>query len=94
MPARRRPPPPWLLGTAKLPAVNDYKWELYNIAEDFSQNNDLAAKNPDKLKELQALFLTEAAKYHVLPLDNSVLPRLLTPRPSAIAGQNGLHLHG
>ena len=52
-----------------------------------SQNNDLAAKNPDKLKELQALFLTEAAKYQVLPLDNSILPRLLTPRPSAIAGQ-------
>ena len=86
-PARRRPPPPWLLGTAKLPDVNDYKWELYNLAEDYSQYNDLAAKNPDKLKELQALFLTEAAKYHVFPLDNSILPRLLTPRPSAIAGR-------
>ena len=88
------PAAPWLMGTAKLPDVNDYKWELYNIAEDFSQNNDLAAKNPDKLKELQAVFLTEAAKYQVLPLDNSVLPRLITPRPSAIAGQNGFHLHG
>ena len=42
---------------------------------------------PDKLKEMQALFLTEAAKYQVFPLDNSILPRLLTPRPSAIAGQ-------
>ena len=81
------PAPPWVLGTAKLPYVNDYKWELYNIAEDYSQYNDLAAKNPDKLKEMQALFLTEAAKYQVFPLDNSVLPRLLTPRPSAIAGQ-------
>ena len=75
------------MGTAKMPEINEYKWELYNIAEDFSQNNDLAAKNPDKLKELQALFLTEAAKYQVLPLDNSVLPRLVTPRPSATAGQ-------
>ena len=67
--------------------MEDYKWELYNIAEDFSQANDLAAKNPDKLKEMQALFLTEAAKYQVLPLDNSVLPRLLTPRPSGTAGR-------
>lgn len=82
------PVPPWLLGTAKLPDVNDYKWELYNISEDYSQNNDLAAKNPDKLKELQQVFLSEAAKYQVLPLDNSVLPRLITPRPSATAGKS------
>jgi arylsulfatase A-like enzyme len=81
------PVPPWLLGTAKLPEINDYKWELYNIADDYSQNNDLAASNPDKLRELQSLFLTEAAKYQVLPLDNSILPRLLTPRPSATAGR-------
>jgi arylsulfatase len=82
------PDPPWALGTAKLPDVNDYKWELYNLAEDFSQNNDLAAKNPEKLKELQAIFLAEAAKYQVLPLDNSILPRLITPRPSATAGKS------
>jgi arylsulfatase len=59
------PVPPWLLGTAKLPEINDYKWELYNIADDYSQNNDLAASNPDKLHELQALCLTEAARYEV-----------------------------
>jgi arylsulfatase A-like enzyme len=81
------PVPPWLLGTEKLPAVGDYKWELYNLAEDYSQFNDLAAKNPAKLKEMQALFLSEAEKYQVLPLDNSILPRLLTPRPSATAGR-------
>jgi arylsulfatase len=81
------PAAPWLMGTTKLPAVKDYKWELYNLTEDFSQYNDLAAKNPDKLKELQALFLTEAVKYNVFLLDNSLLPRLLTPRPSATAGQ-------
>ena len=40
----------WLLGAKPLPPVNDYKWELYNITEDYSQANDLAAKNPDKLK--------------------------------------------
>jgi arylsulfatase A-like enzyme len=81
------PAPPWLLGTSKLPDVNNYQWELYNIAEDYSEYNDLAASNPDKLKELQALFLTEAAKYQVLPLDNSILPRIVTPRPSAVAGR-------
>jgi arylsulfatase A-like enzyme len=81
------PVPPWLLGTAKLPDVLDYKWELYNIADDFSQNNDLAAKKPEKLKELQAVFIAEANKYQVFPLDNSVLPRLLTPRPSGTAGR-------
>jgi hypothetical protein len=81
------PVPPWLVGTKPLPPIDQYKWELYNIAEDFSQATDLAAKNPDKLKEMQALFLTEAAKYQVLPLDNSVLPRLLTARPSGTAGR-------
>ena len=81
------PAPPWELGTVKLPDINDYKWELYNLTEDYSEYNDLAAKNPDKLKELQALFLSEAAKYNVLPIDNSILPRLITPRPSATAGR-------
>jgi arylsulfatase len=83
------PQPPWLMGTAKMPeVVNGYKWELYNIEDDFSQNNDLAAKNPDKLRELQELFLVEAAKYQVFPLDNSILARILTPRPSATAGRS------
>jgi arylsulfatase A-like enzyme len=81
------PAPPWLLGTGKLPPMTDYKWELYNLNEDFSQFNDLAAKNPAKLKEMQALFLTEAGKYNVFPLDNSGFVRLLTPRPSAVAGR-------
>jgi arylsulfatase A-like enzyme len=83
------PAPPWLLGTAKLPedVVNGYKWELYNIAEDFSESNDLATKRPDKLLELQELFLVEATKYNVFPLDNSVLPRIIAPRPSATAGK-------
>src|SRR5438093_8019379 len=80
--------PPWELATGKLPdVVNGYKWELYNITEDYSQNNDLATKNPDKLKEMQALFATEAAKYNVFPLDNTAFSRLLTPRPSAVAGK-------
>jgi arylsulfatase len=68
--------------------VNGYKWELYNIAEDYSENNDLAAKMPDKLRELQELFIVEATKYNVFPLDNSVLQRIIAPRPSATAGRN------
>jgi arylsulfatase len=82
------PQPPWLMGTAKMPDVlNGYKWELYNIDEDYSENNDLAAKEPDKLRALQELFLVEAQKYQVFPLDNSILERIVTPRPSATAGR-------
>jgi arylsulfatase len=81
------PEPTWLLGTKPLPPVNEYKWELYNIAEDYSQANDLAAKNPEKLKEMQALFLAQAKKYQVLPLDNSTFSRIINPRPSATAGR-------
>ncbi len=80
------PVPPWVLN-APMPDVNDYKWELYDLAEDYSQYNDLAAKMPEKLKEMQALFLQEAKKYNVLPLDNSQFARAIAPRPSATAGQ-------
>ncbi len=80
------PSPPWLMGTGKMPPMNEYKWELYNIAQDFTENNDLAAGNPDKLKEMQALFQQEAEKYQVFPLDNSGFVRLLGPKPSATAG--------
>jgi arylsulfatase A-like enzyme len=83
------PQPPWLMGLAKMPeVVNGYKWELYNISDDYSENNDLSAKYPDKLRDLRELFLVEAAKYNVLPLDNQVLARALTPRPSGTAGRD------
>lgn len=82
------PEPPWLLGSKPLPeVVNGYQWELYHIADDYSQNNDLAAKFPEKLRDLQELFIMEAAKYNVFPLDNSTLTRIITPRPSATAGR-------
>ena len=82
------PSPPWLMGTGKMPdVVNGYHWELYNIAEDYSEYNDVATQQPAKLRELQALFSTEAAKYNVFPMDNSTFTRLLTPRPSAVAGK-------
>src|SRR5450432_4296273 len=50
-------------------------WELYNSNEDFSLSNNVAAQNPEKLKELQVLFMTEAEKYHVLPIDDRLLER-------------------
>jgi arylsulfatase A-like enzyme len=81
------PAGPWLMGLGVLPPVNEYKWELYHIAEDYSQYNDLAGEMPDKLKELQELFVVQAAKYDVFPLDNAILPRILSPKPSYVAGR-------
>ena len=82
------PQGPWLMGVGTLPdVVNGYNWELYNIAEDYSQADDLATKMPGKLRELQELFLVEASKYGVFPLDNEVLQRAAAPRPSQLAGK-------
>ena len=74
--------------------ITGYKWELYNVKEDPTQSNDLAAKMPDKLKEMQALFYSEAKKYDVLPLDNSTLARWNTPRPSLTAGRTDFTYSG
>jgi arylsulfatase len=82
------PEPPWDLGLGKFPnVVNGYTWELYKLASDYSQHNDLASKMPDKLRALQEQFLVEATKYNVFPLDNSFTARAATPRPSATAGR-------
>ena len=79
---------PWALSTATPPdVITGYQWELYNVSEDPTQSNDLAAQMPDKLKELQDLFYSEAKKYDVLPLDNSTLARWNTPRPSLTADE-------
>ena len=67
--------------------ITGYNWELYNVKEDPTEYNDLAAKMPEKLKEMQDLFYSEAKKYDVLPLDNSTLARWNTPRPSLTAGR-------
>jgi arylsulfatase A-like enzyme len=68
--------------------MNGYTWELYNLADDPTQADDIAAKYPEKLAEMQKIFMIEAAKYNVLPLDNRSLPRFLSPRPSATAGRS------
>ena len=64
---------PW--ETAGGASFDNDTWELYNIEEDFSQANDLAAKEPKKLRELQDRFMAEAAKYNVLPLDDRFAQR-------------------
>jgi arylsulfatase A-like enzyme len=81
--------PPWNLASA-LPTdvMNGYKWELYDLTKDWTQDKDLAAANPAKLREMQELFMMEAAKYQVFPLDNTLATRLVTPRPSVTAGRN------
>jgi hypothetical protein len=81
--------PPWVVaGPVNQDPFNNVTWELYDLTKDWSQSNDVAAANPAKLKELKALFLTEAKKYQVLPLDASVATRLVAPRPNITAGRN------
>jgi arylsulfatase A-like enzyme len=79
---------PWITLGANVDP-DDFKWELYHVDEDFSQANNLAEKNPAKLKELQAAFDTEAKKYNVYPLDSSAAPRLNPSiRPSLTRGRS------
>jgi hypothetical protein len=71
-------------------------WELYNVDEDFSETNDLAASNPEKLKELQALFMKEAEKYRVLPIDDRSIERFdpaMAGRPDLMAGRKSLTVY-
>ena len=72
------------------------KWELYDTRKDFSLANDMAAKNPKKLKELQALFMKEAVKYNVLPLDDRSIERMdagLAGRPDLMGARTSLTLY-
>jgi arylsulfatase len=70
-------------------------WELYNVAEDFSLSNDLAAQNPQKLKELQDLFMKEAEKNFALPIDDRLFERLdakAVGRPTLLGDRTSLTL--
>jgi arylsulfatase len=79
---------PWELSTATPPDVmTGYKWELYNVAEDPTEFNDLAAKMPEKLKQMQDVFYAEAKKHDVLPIDNSSLTRWNAPKPNLTGGR-------
>ena len=81
--------PPWDLSLAEPPTdvMNAFRWELYNINEDWTQSNDLAAKMPDKLRDMQQLFTMEAAKYQVFPLDDTRLTRFISHKPSYTPGR-------
>ena len=71
-------------------------WELYNVNEDFSMSTDLAAQQPDKLKELQALFTKEAIAHHVLPIDDRTIERFdakVAGRPDLMNGRTTLTVY-
>src|SRR5262249_29701729 len=72
---------PWRQDFAPGHWEND-RWELYNLDQDFSEANDLAAKYPDKLAALKKIFDEEAEKNHVFPLDDRGSARLAEPKPS------------
>ena len=79
---------PWdVLAGGKLNPT-DYAWELYDLRNDWTQSEDVAAKYPNKLKELQAAFVSEAKKHQVFPLDATLATRVTTPRPSITAGRD------
>jgi len=82
------PVTPWDL-RGKVPDVDDYQWELYHVEEDFSQSVNLADKEPGRLRALQDLFWVEAAKYNVIPIDNSRAERMdVSTRPSLTRGRS------
>jgi len=81
---------PWVFNE-KIPAFDDDTWELYDTSKDWSQANNLAAQMPEKLHELQRLWLIEAARYNVLPLDDRRVERFnsdLAGRPVLIKGNS------
>jgi len=69
-------------------SFDDDVWELYHVAEDFSEYEDLANNRPDKLRELQDLWWAEAGRYNVLPLDDRGMQRLFDPRPKPFRGRS------
>ncbi|MGH7681704.1 MAG: arylsulfatase, partial [Candidatus Eiseniibacteriota bacterium] len=86
---------PWLM-TNNLPKFSEDKWELYNVNEDFSEANDLAAQNPQKLKELQDLVVKEAIKNNVFPLDDRRSERFnaeIAGRPDLLGSRKSMTLH-
>jgi arylsulfatase len=80
--------PPWEVG-AQPPKdyLNNVKWELYDVRNDFSQSKDLAKEKPEKLKLMKDLFMAEAAKYNVLPINANKISLMLTERPNITAGR-------
>jgi arylsulfatase len=85
---------PWVI--TQLPPLEKDVWELYHVAEDFSQAHDLASKSPEKLKELQELFMQEAIRNHVLPIDDRRSERFnpaVAGRPDLMGDRTSLTLY-
>jgi len=79
---------PWeAFGPANQDPLNNQVFQLYNLNKDFSQADDIAGQNPQKVKEMRQQFLAEAQKYEVLPMDASVAARIVAPRPNITAGR-------
>jgi arylsulfatase len=85
---------PWQ--TTNLPPLTTDVWDLYNVRNDFSLTRNLAAEQPAKLKQMQALFMREAQKYHVLPIDDRTIERTnptLAGRPDVLGARTSLTLY-
>jgi len=79
---------PWeAFGAANPDPLNNQTLELYNLNEDFSQSQNIADKFPEKVKEMKAMFIDEAKKFQVFPMDASVAARIVAPRPNITAGR-------
>jgi arylsulfatase len=79
---------PWeAFGAANPDPLNNQVLQLYDLSKDFSQSHDVAAENPDKVKEMKDAFIAEAKKYQVFPMDASVAARIVAPRPNITAGR-------
>jgi arylsulfatase len=86
---------PWQ--TSNLPPLETDVWDLYNVREDFSLTKNLADQYPEKLAEMQALFMSEAEKYNVLPIDDRTIERMnpaLAGRPDLLGDRSSLTLYG
>lgn len=85
---------PWQ--TTNLPPLETDVWDLYNVKEDFSLSNNLAAEDPERLEDMKSLFMAEAQKYHVLPIDDRTIERTnaeLAGRPDLLGGRTSLSLY-
>jgi hypothetical protein len=88
---------PWLLVGEKTPAFDDDVWELYDTSKDWSQANNLAKQMPEKLRELQRLWLIEAVRYNVLPLNDDLVSMInadTAGRPILIKGTSQILFNG
>ena len=80
---------PWqAFGPANPDPLNNQVFQLYDLRQSWNQENDVAAQNPQKVKEMRQKFVAEARKHQVFPMDASVAARIVAPRPNITAGRN------